>query len=136
MRNDEECSLYQLFFCRKGTGYYIEKRYNCEYTSHNANQIHNSHSDRSMKSNNKIIVERTIKATEWIRNNIDLTVSELNKLYSHRNYFCGIHSYLDGDRIQAISFSIKAIFKGGLKGKYLTLLAKSIVGRKLILKYS
>ncbi len=93
------------------------------------------HSDRSMKSNNKVIVERTIKATEWIRNNIDLTVSELNKLYSHRNYFCGIHSYLDGDRTQAISFSIKAIFKGGLKGKYLTLLAKSIVGRKLILKF-
>ncbi len=92
------------------------------------------HIDRSMKSDNNVIIERTIKATEWIRNNVELTPSELNKLYSHRNYFCGIHSYLDGNRIQAISFSVKAMFKGGLKSKYLTLLAKSIVGRRLILK--
>ena len=37
-------ALPTLFSVTKRTGYYIEKRYNCEYT-YNANQIHNSHSD-------------------------------------------------------------------------------------------
>ena len=92
------------------------------------------HADRSMKSNNKTIIERTMKATEWIRNRLSLSDSEISKLYSHMNYFCGIHSYLEGERSKSILFSFKAMKYGGLKKKYLLLLAKSIVGRKIILK--
>ncbi|MFZ7115002.1 MAG: glycosyltransferase family 2 protein [Bacteroidota bacterium] len=92
------------------------------------------HADRSMKSDNRLIVQRTIKATEWIKDHVELKDAELKKLYAHRNYFCGIHSYLDGERIPAIRYALKAIFKGGLKKNYLVLFVKSILGRKLILK--
>jgi glycosyltransferase involved in cell wall biosynthesis len=73
------------------------------------------HADRSMKSDNKIIIQRTLLATEWIKENISLSPSELDKLYSHRNYFCAIHSYLENERMNAIRFSLKSIVKGGLK---------------------
>ncbi len=92
------------------------------------------HANRSMKSDNQVIIKRTLKATEWIKENIELSDSELNKLYSYRNYFCGIHTYLDGQRFTSVLFTLKAILKGGIKIKYLSLLAKSILGRKLILK--
>jgi glycosyltransferase involved in cell wall biosynthesis len=92
------------------------------------------HVNRSMKSDNHVIIQRTLKATEWIKENIELSDSELNKLYAHTNYFCGIHTYLDGQRFSSVLFTVKAILKGGIKIKYLSLLAKSILGRKLILK--
>ncbi len=92
------------------------------------------HANRSMKSDNKIIIQRTLKATEWIKENIELSSSELDQLYSHRNYFCAIHSYLDNERMNAIQFSIKSILKGGLKQKYISILVKSVLGRRIILK--
>lgn len=92
------------------------------------------HEMRSMKSDNNLIIARTIRAVEWIKNHLTLSDSEIRQLYSHQNYFCGIHAYLEGDRKSSITYSVKALLKGGLKLKYLTLLAKSIVGRKLILK--
>jgi len=92
------------------------------------------HPMRSMKSDNDVIIARTIRAVEWIKNHISLSDTEVRHLYSHQNYFCGIHAYLEGDRKSSISYSTKALLKGGLKLKYLTLLAKSIIGRKLILK--
>ncbi len=92
------------------------------------------HPLRSMKSDNNLIISRTLKAVAWIENHIQLTKQEIKRLHAHRNYFCGIHSYLEGNRFPSISYSINAIANGGVKMKYIKLLAKSILGRKLILK--
>jgi GalNAc5-diNAcBac-PP-undecaprenol beta-1,3-glucosyltransferase len=92
------------------------------------------HEDRSMRSGNKKIIEKTIHATEWIRARIDLTGRETLQLFAHRDYFCGIHSYLDNDRKHAIKFSLSAMRSGGIKKKYVVLLIKSIIGRKIIKK--
>ena len=92
------------------------------------------HNERSMRSGNSTIISKTLKATEWIKNNISLTSKELRKLEAHKNYFCGIHSYLDEKEREAINYSLAAIKYGGLKIKYVSLLIKSVIGRKLIIK--
>lgn len=92
------------------------------------------HDDRSMRSGNSAIISKTLKATEWIKNNIALTTTEQSKLEAHKNYFCGIHSYLDENKREAINYSYEAIKNGGFKIKYLSLLIKSVIGRKLIIK--
>jgi hypothetical protein len=50
--------------------------------------------------------------------------------WSH--YFCGVHEYLDYKRGAALKEAINAIKLDGLKKKFLLLLAKAIVGRKMI----
>lgn len=92
------------------------------------------HSDRSMRSDNKEIIKRTLSACEWILLKINLNTKELNKLKAHVYYFCGIHSYLDNNIEAVFNFVIKAIKFGGFKMKYISLLLKSIVGRKILSK--
>ena len=92
----------------------------------------NDHEQRSMRSDNKLIIKRTIAAGEWIISRLDLTLAEQNQLQAHICYFCGIHAYLDEEKKTSISFSLKAIRSGGMKIKYISLFLKSIVGRKVI----
>lgn len=90
------------------------------------------HSKRSMKSNNQELIHKTRLAFEWIVNKIKLSAEEINTLQAHVNYFCGIHSYLDGEKRSSVDFALKAMKAGGIKIKYLLLLIKSIIGRKII----
>lgn len=90
------------------------------------------HINRSMRSGNSTIISKTLKATEWIKNSTSLTSKEQKKLEAHKNYFCGIHSYLDENKRKAIAYSFEAIKNGGPRIKYLVLLIKSIIGRKFI----
>ncbi|MCX6276244.1 MAG: glycosyltransferase [Bacteroidetes bacterium] len=90
------------------------------------------HDDRSMRSNNELLVIKTKLALEWIISNIELTPENLKRLAAHANYFCAIHTYLDGSRKMSLQFVKNAILKGGLRMKYIILLGKIIVGRKII----
>ncbi len=90
------------------------------------------HPDRSMRSDNNEIIRKTILAYEWILKRLSLTKTEQNILLTHVNYFCGIHSYLENKKGESINYSLKAIETGGIKLKYVSLLLKSIVGRKVI----
>jgi GalNAc5-diNAcBac-PP-undecaprenol beta-1,3-glucosyltransferase len=90
------------------------------------------HPERSMRSDNKLIVEKTFRAQQWILEKVQLNSKEQKTLLAHVNYFCGIHSYLDGDRKKGIQYSLKAIQNGGLKRKYVLLLLKSFAGNKII----
>ena len=90
------------------------------------------HPDRSMRSNNKDIIQRTQYALKWILEKINLTDSDIKELKAHVNYFCGIHSYLDNNKKESIGYSVKAIQLGGVKIKYLSLLFKSIIGKKTV----
>ncbi len=89
------------------------------------------HADRSMRSNNGDIIQRTQIAYTWILEKITLTSHERAQLSAHVNYFCGIHSYLDNNRKDVFHYVNKAIKFGGFKMKYIILLLKSIVGRKI-----
>jgi len=89
------------------------------------------HDERSMSNNQKVIEARR-KAMDWALNRLELSADKKKILIAWSHYFCGIHEYLDHKRGAAIKEAIKAIKGNGLKKNFLLLLAKSIVGRKLI----
>jgi len=89
------------------------------------------HDERSMSNNQKVIQARR-KATDWALRNLQLTDDKKKTLIAWSHYFCGIHEYLDHKRRAAVKEAITAIKKDGLNKTFLLLLAKSIVGRKLI----
>jgi len=92
------------------------------------------HDERSMRQNDRVLVEKTFLSREWILNHVKLNEAETKQLDAHVNYFCAIHSYLDYQRKAAFNFLMKAFYNNGIRKKYLVLLAKIIVGRKIILK--
>lgn len=89
------------------------------------------HDERSMSDNQKVIEARR-KATDWALNKLDLSPSKKKTLIAWSHYFCGVHEYLDHKRGAAVNEAMKAIKGDGLNKSFLFLLAKSIVGRKLI----
>jgi len=89
------------------------------------------HDERSMSNNQKVIIARR-KATDWALNKLELTSSKKKTLIAWSHYFCGIHEYLDHKRGAAVNEVMKAIKGDGLKRSFVLLLAKSILGRKLI----
>lgn len=89
------------------------------------------HDERSMSNNQKVIEARR-KATAWILEKLELTPSKKKTLIAWSHYFCGVHKYLDHKRGAAVNEAMKAIKADGLNKSFLLLLAKSIVGRKLI----
>ena len=90
------------------------------------------HDERSMRKDDQLIIEKTKKAYKWINDNIQLPNHEDEILRAHVHFFIAVHSYLDGERKPAISNVIKAIRLRGIKRKYIFLLIKSFIGRKLI----
>jgi len=92
------------------------------------------HDERSMRQNDRILVEKTFLSREWILKHVRLNDAEIKQLDAHVNYFCAIHSYLDFQRKAAFSYLKKAFYNGGIRKKYIVLLAKIIIGRKTILK--
>jgi hypothetical protein len=73
-------------------------------------------------------------ALDWIKNNVDLSPAEQRSLRAHANYFCAIHKYLDDDKSQALRFAANAILEVGPRMKYIVLIGKVLVGRKLIIR--
>ena len=89
------------------------------------------HDERSMSNNQKVIEART-KATDWALNRLELSPLKKKTLIAWSHYFCGVHEYLDHKRGAAVKEAMKAIKEEGLNKSFLFLLAKSIVGRKLV----
>jgi glycosyltransferase involved in cell wall biosynthesis len=89
------------------------------------------HDERSMSNNQKVIEARK-KATNWILNKLELSPTSKKTLIAWSHYFCGVHEYLDNKKSAAMKEAVTAIKADGLQKKFLLLLAKSIVGRKLI----
>jgi GalNAc5-diNAcBac-PP-undecaprenol beta-1,3-glucosyltransferase len=87
--------------------------------------------NRSVADNKRVINVRGL-ATRWALDNIPLTEQRQRKLKAWSHYFCGIHQYLDGNRKASVRESIAAIRLTGINWKFLVLLAKSIIGRKII----
>ncbi|MEO8085521.1 MAG: glycosyltransferase family 2 protein [Bacteroidota bacterium] len=90
------------------------------------------HPDRSMQGDNKVLISKTQSAKKWILENVELDAVERRKLDAHVNYFCAIHSYIDSERINALRFLSAAFKYGGIKSKYVVLLFKILVGKKIL----
>jgi GalNAc5-diNAcBac-PP-undecaprenol beta-1,3-glucosyltransferase len=89
------------------------------------------HDERSMMNNKKVIEARN-KATAWLLSHLKLDEGERKTLLAWSHYFCGIHFYLDHNRRAAWNETIKAIRLTGVNKKFLQLLIKSAIGRKII----
>ena len=89
------------------------------------------HDERSMSNNQKVIEARR-KAVDWALKELEFSPSKRKTLIAWSHYFCGIHEYLDNKRKEAVKEAITAIKGDGLQKRFLMLLAKSIIGRKLI----
>ncbi|MBU0486682.1 MAG: glycosyltransferase family 2 protein [Bacteroidetes bacterium] len=63
--------------------------------------ILNDHNQRSMRSNNETIIQRRIRANDWILCHIKLSPKEAKVLMAYTKYFCAIHSYIDHNFISA-----------------------------------
>ncbi len=113
----------------------INLRYQNLYLIDRVTLLMLDHEDRSMRSNNELLISKTGLAVEWIRKNVLLSARETRKLVAHANYFCAIHSYLDGHRKKSLYFIVVAFAKGGLRIKYFVLAGKILIGRKMILRY-
>jgi glycosyltransferase involved in cell wall biosynthesis len=90
------------------------------------------HNDNRSTANNQRVINVRKLATNWILDHLKLTQGERKELIAWSHYFCGIHEYLDFNRRAAVKEAIAAIKGDGLQKNFLLLLAKSIVGRKLI----
>ena len=89
------------------------------------------HDARSMSNNQKVIEARK-KATNWVLDTLELSPAEKKTLIAWSHHFCGVHEYLAHKRGAAVKEAIAAIKENGLQKAFVLLLAKSIVGRKVI----
>jgi glycosyltransferase involved in cell wall biosynthesis len=103
------------------------------YHSSNVTVRMNEHPERSMRFNQAIIQKRRV-ATQYIIDSFSLSFHEKRKLRGFSFYFYAIHYYLDGSSFRCFLNTIKSIFLLGFKTEILTLLMKSIIGRKWIKK--
>lgn len=89
------------------------------------------HDKRSMM-NNQLVIKARKNATAWVLKNLHIDKSDEKKLLAWSYYFCGVHQYLDLNRKEALTESIKAIGSGGINLDFLILFLKAIVGRNVI----
>jgi len=90
------------------------------------------HNDSRSTANNQRVINVRKLATNWILDNVSLTKEEQQILIAWSNYYCSIHQYLDNNRAASFKEAWKAIKKGGINKFFLTMLIKSLLGRKLI----
>ncbi len=107
-------------------------RHNKVYIINEVTVIMGDHDDRSMRSNNLLIIERTFLARDWIMQHIQLNKSETKILDAHVNYFSSIHSYIDNRRKASAKYLLKSISLRGIQKKYFSLLLKIVLGKNLV----
>ncbi len=92
-----------------------------------------NHENRSMANNEKAIKGR-LKAMDFIKQKLTFSAQEIRQLKGYTYQFCAVHSYIDGNRVGALQFWLKTIFKLGLDISLLTLFVKIMIGKKWIKK--
>lgn len=107
-------------------------RYNKMYLIDKVTIHMNDHDDRSMRSDNSLIIQKTAYALEWLLQNVELSPQEQSLLRSHGYYFMAVHSRIDGKTKEALSFLKKAVETSGWEKKYLILWLKCKAGSGLM----
>ena len=90
------------------------------------------HANRSMRGNNQEIIRKNRLACDWIMEHVTLSGEQKKILDGYSHYFCAIHSYLDGDRKNGLRHLSRAAKRIGVNKQIAALLAKMIVGQKLL----
>ncbi len=91
----------------------------------------NDHPNRSMQDNQKAILARR-KVTDFLLPKLNLSTEEVKIFRGYGHWFCAIHSYLDGNRLETLQDWKKTVGCLGISPKLLVFLAKILVGKKVI----
>lgn len=93
------------------------------------------HDNRSMNNNQKVIAARQ-NATNFLLETLDFTESEKSVMKGWSYYFCGIHQYLDNEKLAALKEVLSAIRSDGFKKEFIILGIKTLIGRNIIARLS
>ncbi|MBO9573711.1 MAG: glycosyltransferase family 2 protein [Chitinophagaceae bacterium] len=89
------------------------------------------HEGRSMQQN-QILIERRIKATEYLLQTILFSEAEKKILWAYTHFFCSVHAYLDHNRKQSIQFLKKSVELNGWSIDKIKAFIKYLFGRAVI----
>ena len=92
----------------------------------------NDHPGRSMKADNRVIIDKRLLAMNWITENVSLNEKQRKTVEGNSYYFCSIHSYLDADRKAGMNYLKKAIDNIGINTQIIKLYIKILIGRNMI----
>lgn len=86
----------------------------------------NDHDDRSMRSGHETIIQRRLKATDWLGNRLAMNHEDLNALKVNSYHFAAIHYNIDKKYNRSNEMLKKAIALGGTRLVYLKLRIKNL----------
>lgn len=89
------------------------------------------HDGRSMRSNNRLVIERVGLAMRWMEERLELTPRQLRRIRGRAFWLCAVHAYADDRRAEAWSFARQA-FAGIPTREALTLTLRLLAGPKLV----
>ncbi len=92
------------------------------------------HAERSMRSDNRAIIEKKLLAAEWITSRVSLSEPQKRILRGYAFYFCAIHSYLDRDRKAGLGYLRRAALLVKPDVKLFTLCLKILLGFDVVQK--
>ena len=85
------------------------------------------HEGRSM-NNNQIIIERRLKANQYLQERLPFSDADIKTMNAFSHYFCAIHAYIEHDKQQALNFAKKAYYDGGISKELIILCSKLLLG--------
>jgi glycosyltransferase involved in cell wall biosynthesis len=111
-------------------------RNNKIYLINSNSVIMNDHEHRSMHGSQDLIIKARLFALNWLLKNYSFNHSHARIITGNSYYFCSIHNYIDGRKIQGLQFLIKSVKYLGWDLRTMKLLIKLLIGRNLILTLS
>jgi len=92
------------------------------------------HENRSMRTDNMLIVDRNLKVTQWILENVPMEKKKQKILKGSSHLFCSVHSYADKRTKIALKYLFKSIAEFGIRGTSVMLFIKILLGYDLVQK--
>lgn len=89
------------------------------------------HDERSMRADNRLLIERLRLAVQWMEGRLALTPDQLRRARGRAYWLCAVHAYADDRRPEAWRFARRA-FTGIRRGEALTLVLRLLAGPRLV----
>ncbi len=94
--------------------------------------VMNDHAERSIRLRDQYLISKRVLATNWIENNITLTLNQKKVLWGFTFQFCAVHFYRQGKRKESFQYLFKSIYLTGIDYSKVALMIKNFLGYKLI----
>jgi len=89
------------------------------------------HDERSMRSNNRALIERIGLSLQWIEDHLALSPEQMRRVRGRAFWLCAVHAYADDRRAEAWRFARQA-FAGIRRSEAVTLILRLVAGPRLI----